>query len=458
VIEEAIEVPVAQTDAAPVGETVVPRRKHRLAGVVGRLVGVNFTIVALTFLTAPLQARALGPSGRGGLAAIMVPLGLAPSIISFGLSTYSLREAARGRPLRPLVGTIGLMLVLLGGVAALASPLIADLFSNGRDDVETWIVIGFAVLPLGMLNWLLTDLATGQERWRTVMTVRLIPPVATLVGVLGLVATDKLTVATAAATAITAGLLPAVVLLPTLWRIGRPQFSGAVARAAIPFGFKAWLGGLGNLANVRLDQLLMINLVSARQLGLYVVAVSVSGVLVNPLVSALASGTMPRFATGDTELITRVLRTTMVGVAITSIGVAIAAPILVPLAFSDAFWDAVPMAWILLCAGVPLSGITVLSTAMTSKGRPGYSALSETVSLAITVPGLLLLLPRLDALGAALVSLPAYSASLTLLMIGARRHLGASWKDMLVIRHDDVARVKGIFLDKTSRLRRRKDG
>lgn len=130
----------------------------------GRLASVNFIIVGLTFITAPLQARALGPTGRGDLAAILVPLGLAPVIVSLGLGTYSAREAARGRPLAPLVGTVGALLLVLGALAALAGPAIADLFSEGRAVVETWIVVGFLLLPLGLISWLLTDLASGRER------------------------------------------------------------------------------------------------------------------------------------------------------------------------------------------------------------------------------------------------------------------------------------------------------
>ncbi len=450
---EAI-VPVPQTEALQVGDPVVPA-KRRLGSVIGRLTGTNFLIVALTFITAPLQARALGPAGRGDLAAIMVPLGLAPALLSLGLGTYSVRQAARGAALAPLVGTIGGMLVGLGVLGALAGTLVAGAFDEGREVVHTWIVIGFLVLPLGMLNWFLTDLASGRERWGTVITVRLIPPIATLIGVGGLVVAGELTVATSAAVAIVAGALPAFVLLPELARIDRPQFSARIAREAIPFGFKAWLGGLGSMANVRLDQLLMITLVSPHQLGLYVVAASVAGVLVNPMVSALAAGTMPRFAAGDAALITRVLRTTMAGVAVTSIGVAVAIPILVPLVFGSDFSYAVQLGWVLLLAGVPLSGVTVLSTAMTAKGHPGFSACSEILSLCITVPGLLLLLPVLDAMGAAIVSLVAYTASLTFLMIGARRHLRASWKDLLVFHRADFEGIKGLVASQLGKLRHR---
>ena len=455
---DAFDVQTAATEPPGSPGTGVPAQRRRLSAIVGRLARVNFLIVGLTFFTAPLQARALGPAGRGDLAAILVPLGLAPAIISLGLGSYAAREAARGRPLAPLVGTVGAMLLTLGAIAALASPFVADLFSDGRATVETWIIIGFFTLPLGMLNWLLSDLAIGRERWATVIAVRLIPPVVTLFAVLTLVLVDRLTVATAAASMIVAGAAPALVLLPELRGIGRPRFRRVVAGDALRFGFKAWLGGLGNVANVRLDQLLMIRLVEPKELGLYVIAASVAGVLVNPMVNSLAAGTFPRFATGDATLIARVLRTTMLGVAVMSVSVGVVAPLLVPLAFGGDFSGAVSIVWVLLAAGVPLSGVTVLSTALTSTGRPGFSALSELVGLSLTIPGLLLLLPVLGALGAALVSLVAYAAGLTLLMIGTRRHLGASWKDLLVPRRQDLDGLRGLMLAPVERLRERRSG
>lgn len=278
----------------------------------------------------------------------------------------------------------------------------------------------------------------------------------TLICVGTLVVIDRLTVETAAATAIFAGALPALVLLPQLREIGRPRFRWAVAREAVPFGFKAWLGGLGNVANVRLDQLLMIRLVEPRELGLYAVAFSIAGILVTPAVSALAAGSMPRFTTGDVALIARVLRTTMLGVAVTSVGVAVLAPLAVPIVFGDAFADAVPMVWVLLAAGVPLAGITILSTAMTSKGRPGFFGRVRDPDArsngARPVPaaagdGWARRCPREPRL----LHREHDPAD-----VRARRHFGASGQDLLVVRREDFAALRGLVSARLNRFRDRR--
>jgi len=165
---------------------------------------------------------------------------------------------------------------------------------------------------------------------------------------------------------------------------------------------------------------------------------------VNPLATGLAGGTMPRFATGSIELVARVLRATLLGVLAISLGVALGAPILVPLVFGPDFADAVPMIWVLLLAGVPLAGTVVLSTALISFGRPAYAGWAELLALIVTIPGLFVLLPHLGGVGAALVSLLAYCASFMLLMVIIRRQLGARVRDLLVIRPSDAAALSEI--------------
>jgi O-antigen/teichoic acid export membrane protein len=414
------------------------RRLPRLSSVVTRLAAANLALAAVTVLTAPLQARVLGPAGRGELAAILVPLGLAPQILSIGLGTYAFRAAALGVRVGTLIGTVGTMLVLLGVLGAAAGSLVAEFVGDGRAVVETWVILGFALLPVGLLNLFLADIAGGLEHWGTVLAMRLVTPAVLLVGICGLFIVGELTVASAALVAIIAGALPAVFLIPGAREYRPLRFDLAVAIEAIPFGLKAWAAGLGSLVNFRVDQLLMTRMVDSSDLGLYVIAVTAAGFLVTPLVMGLAGGTMPRFATGSIELIARVMRTSLLAVLVTGVAIALAAPIFVPLIFGSEFAAAVPMIWVLLLAGLPLAGTQVLSTAMISHGKPIYSAWAELLALMVTVPGLLLLLPHLAGLGAALVSLVAYSASLVVLTVVARRRLGTHLTDLFLIRAADA--------------------
>jgi O-antigen/teichoic acid export membrane protein len=438
-ISEAVPATALRERKPPPAEPAQAPARPPLSSVVARLAAANLALTAVTLLTAPLQARVLGPAGRGELAAILVPLGLAPIVLSLGLGTYAFRATAVGARVGTLIGTIGTLLVLLGVLGAAAGTLVAEFVGNGRPVVETWVMVGFALLPVGLLNIFLADIAGGLERWGTVVAVRLVLPAALLVGIGGLYITGELTVASAAVVAIVGGTLPALFLIPGIREFRPLRFDGAIAKEAIPFGLKAWAAGLGSLVNVRVDQLLMTRMVDSSELGLYVIAVATAGILVTPLATGLAGGTMPRFATGSIDLVAGVLRATLLGVLVISIGVALGAPVLVPLVFGSEFAEAVPMVWVLLLAGFPLAGTVVLSTAIVSCGRPGYAAWAELLALGITVPGLFLLLPHFGGVGAALVSLLAYVASFAMLTVIARRQLGARVYDLFVIRPADAA-------------------
>ena len=112
--------------AAPAGQAAAePATKTSRLGSVTRnltLVNVSFTLAAL--VTSPLQARALGPSGRGELAAVLVVTGLLGLLGDFGLGAYVVRESARGTPLRRLVGSVGPQMLALGLLYAVAGPFL----------------------------------------------------------------------------------------------------------------------------------------------------------------------------------------------------------------------------------------------------------------------------------------------------------------------------------------------
>jgi O-antigen/teichoic acid export membrane protein len=441
----------SQATEPPAGGRVRPA----LLEVVGRLAAVNGLVMLLAFVTGPILARALGPEGRGNLAAILLPVTLAPVVFGLGLGTYVTRQVARGRPAPLLLGSVGPLVLGLGVVAALLGPSIAALFAGGRDVVHTYVLVGFLLMPLSLLILLLQDVAIGLERWSIVVMARVVSTVASTVAVVVLYVMGALTVASAAIVMLTAGLLSALPTLALIPDLRRPRFRRDVARDSVPFGLKAWVGGLGSVANVRLDQVLMTRLVEPRELGLYVVAFTVSNFFINPVVGALSSGMMPRFASGDPALIARVLRTTVAGVALVSALIAIGAPLIIRVVFGADFSDALPMAWLLLVATVPLAGVTVLSTALTSSGHPGFSAASELVTLLVTVPLLLLTLSAHGAIAAALISIAAYCAGFAWLLVGARRHLRIGWRELLVIRREDVSRVTETFRTRAAALWRR---
>jgi O-antigen/teichoic acid export membrane protein len=434
--------PAANTDrrAQPISEARPPKRarRTRLSRVVASLTATNVAVAALGLVTGPILARSLGASGRGALAAILVPLNLAPWIFGLGLPIYAGKVAAQRRSLSVLVGSVGGMAIALGLVgAALAYPM-ARALAGDHHTVYVWLLVAFLILPLGVLSVVLQSIAVGLERWRIVVAARIGPPLLTLFGLLILLALGWLSVASAAAVTIGAGVIAASPLLPILRDAGRPRFRPTVAWEGLRFGAKAWLAQLANLLNYRLDQLLMIPLVEARQLGLYAVAVTLSG-FGTALTSAVAYALVPAVARGDRLVPARALRITLSLIAAASVVVAVASPWLLPAVFGREFSDATTMTLILLLAGLPAAGIAVLTPSLSNAERPGVTAIGEAIALTITVPGLLVVLPSWGGNGAAAISLAAYTANFLFLLGVSARHFNTQVHDFVIPKREDVS-------------------
>lgn len=423
--------------AGPATVATPGRRRARLTGVVASLTATNVLGAAFGFVTGPLLARALGASGRGDLAAVLVPLALVPGVLGLGIPAYAYRELPRGRPLGELLGSLGLPLLLIGLLAAAGAVPAADALAGGRAATRTFLIVGLLATPLALLGSLLGASLAALERWRAVVATSLIPFAGTFAAIVTLSALGDLTVATAAASTIAASLCSLAPSLPLLARMGRPAFRLPLARAGVAFGVKSWIGGLARLANLRLDQLLMISVVPPRVLGLYAVAATIAGA------SGLATGAlspplMTRIARGETQLVPQAVRIVLVTTIALNAALACATPMLLALLFGPQFRGAVPMAAILLAAAVPFAGASVLSSALQADGAPLIPTAGEGIALVVTVVGLLVLLRPLGGVGAALVSVAAYGASFCFQLLMARRRLAVPLHAFLLPAREDA--------------------
>ena len=429
----------------------VRRARGRLSGVVAQLTVANALAAATGFITGPLLARALGASGRGNLQAIIVPLSVAPFVLSLGITAFVYRTLPRGRPVEEVIPSLGAPLLLLGLIAAAAGVPVADALVGGREPMRTFLIIGFVLTPVVLLIMLLSSSLAALERWRAVVAMSVIPFAVPFVAIVGLAATGRLTVATAATATMLGSLLGIVPGLPLLISIRRPVFRLSLAWESVVFGLKSWLGGLAQLANGRLDQVLMIALVPPRQLGLYAVATTISGAS-GPLAGAVSPPLMARVGAGERHLMPQAVRMTVAVTVVLNLGVALVTPILLPLLFGASFRAATPMAMVLLAASVPLAGASVLSTGLQADGVPLIPSIGEGIALVVTVVGLVLLLPPLQAMGAAIVSLAAYSASFLFQLVMAKRRIGTPLSAFLLPSRADLLWLIRRITDLTPRF------
>ena len=402
----------------------------------GGISAVNALVAALALITSPLQARALGPGGRGDLAAIVVSFGLIPIIVDFGLTVFAARATARGVSARRLHGTLVPLAVGVGVVVALTSPLLADLIANGRDDVHDVILLGFLLMPLFLATTIPSGIIWGREDWRVWTIIRLIPPVLLLVIYVALYLSETFTVRAAGIAVVGVTVVSIVPLIPFVLRSGWARFEPPLAKEAVSYGSKVWVSTVTTVSTARLDQLLMVRLVANTELGWYVVATNIA-TLQGIFVSALLTVMFPRVSRGDIALIGRALRLSMLGAVLMSAVLAVLVIPVVPALFGEDFEPVIKMTHILLVAAVPQAGMLVLAQGLSGAGHPGVAGKGHLLSLAVTVPGLLLFVASTGGDGAAVISLVGYTISLVYLATATRTRLGVPIRELITPRKSD---------------------
>lgn len=433
--------------SAPAGVAAPSGRARSQSARGAGLLGLAGLVTALAgFITGPLLAHSLGAEGRGVVASVLVPLGLAPVLLQIGTGLYVARAVAGGETsVEKLLGSVWVPLALIASPLLLFGPDLANALIPEDATAAQILGVGLQCAPISLAVNVLVDAAWGRQQFGVMTLVRVLPPVGQVASFSLLAAIGELTAASACIAALVTSLPPLFVGLGAA-RPGRPRFDFAVTRSAFSFGLRAWPGTMASLANQRLDQLLMIPLLEPRELGLYVVAVTVSTIAAGLIVEPVTSAIFPRIAAGERHLLGRLVRSSMLLVGGVHVVLAVAVPWLVPLMFGSEFRDAIPLIWVLLVAGVTQVGRTAIGLSLAALGWPQIPTYAELASLVVTAIGLLVLLPTQGAMGAAWTSLAAYLTAATVLVIAADRRLGVGPVELLRPRREDVTVVQSAIV------------
>lgn len=422
---------------AEAGDGAAPARVGGFASIVVRLTGINAVMILAGLIAGPITARALGAEGRGELAAIIAVLTMTPLVLDLGLSQWVARERAiGGRPGEVLGVALPLALAcsLIGVVAAV--PL-GRVIGDGRPVVTAFVQVGLLLTPISVVLQTLVGLVIGESRWGLFAAVRVVGTILPVVAIVVLAICGGLTVGTAAAAYLGGGLAGGLLLLRMVHGVRRLSFDRARVRLAVAFGAKTWLSTLAAATTNRIDQVIMAPLVPSRELGIYVVAVTISVVAFSP-VGVVVNVLFPRVAEGNAVLAARACRISLCAVAIAGLLIGAAAPFMIPFLFGPEFSAALPMAIILLVANVPAAAAFVLNSALSAANNPAATMRAELVALAFTLPALVVLLPEFGGHGAAFVSLAAYTIRLAMQLGALRATFDLPWWRFVVPMGDDL--------------------
>jgi O-antigen/teichoic acid export membrane protein len=417
----------------------------------------NAAVPLAALLTGPLLARVLAPDGRGQLAAVLTPLLLGPLVLTFGLPEAVVYHVAGRRASLRAAVRASLLLgagsgLIAGGLLAALAPL---LLRNFDGQVGLLIALS-ATLPFYMSVAMLRSVAQGRQDFTITNRERWLSVLSRTALIVALAAAGSLTVTAAAWATHGTSLLATVLLVPVLlWARRTPEDERPWAetrllmRRLLRYGLPAWAGTMSGILILRLDQVLLTPLSSARQLGLYAVAVSVAELPAIALLAVRDVGFASAVGRGDQAFVARIARAVvLLCVPSLVIGVALA-PLAIPLVFGQPFEDSARMTQVLLLGLLP-SGVggVVLQAGLLGSGRPGLASVAQVSAALLTVVGLVALVPHFGALGAAWTTVASYLLAMTIGLVALTRISGLPLRDYLVPRRADLrdlgAMLRGI--------------
>lgn len=389
-------------------------------------------IQGLNALTGILLARCLGPAGRGELAAVLLWPGILAAVGSLGVAEAATYETAtESSPVTAVVGS-SLGLAAAQSLALLAVGVVIGRVVHGAahdGDVLRATDLFLAFIPLNLVTVYAMGVLGGRQRFLDYQALRVSVIAVTAAGLVLLAANRALTVRSAVVTYLIANGITAAAALLALRRQGALSFAwhSDTVRRLLAFGLRSHTTNVALLLNERLDQLVISVFLAPAKLGLYVIAVTVTSAT-TLIGTATAMVVLPVVASledpaGRVDAATRYVRRVLLGACCVALPMLAFTPWLIRLVFGEPFIGAVTVTRVLLVASVFLSCNRVIGAVLKAVGRPLDAGVAECLSLAVTAAGLMLLLPRLEVLGAGLTSLLAYCSTTAWMASRAARAL-----------------------------------
>jgi O-antigen/teichoic acid export membrane protein len=391
----------------------LPEEGSGLRTKIGRLVRsptvssstTGLAVYGLAAITGPLLARSLGPSGRGDLAAVLVPSEMLGWIVTFGLPAAALYYADR-YSIRQMVMAAWVFAVVVGGGLTLAVWFYVPSYLHEHDQTTVpWLRI-FLLLTIlfvpTMTTIQLLRLRTNLVAFNFFRSLQLVLETLMIV-VLALVGRLDLT------SALWAALGSSLVAYVAVLAYGKGWPARTLNRRAlrdmVHYGARLSIGNMANLLINRLDQLVMVGLVAPAQLGIYAIAATAAGVSsaaadgVSFVVFARMRETRDPKQAWSTLVVG--LRWTFLASCAIGLVIGLASSAVIPLLFGSAFKGAVVPLLILLPGQIVADLGKVVSQKLLVDNRPGAVSHAFVFAAVVAVVGLYLLVGRFGINGAA---------------------------------------------------------
>lgn len=386
------------------------------------LIGNSFPPLVALF-SGPILAQALGVDGRGAVAAATAPLALVVTVATFGVPEAVTWAIARNPNLARNASKRGVLIVIVAGLLAMGAVVLSAAWLSGGDPtVQQLILVACLAIVPNLLVGVFRGVASATQSWRLVALERIVTSSLRLAVLIPFWLTGTLTplVATIAVAAMpVTGLFVYIgrmrSLDPRAFEVPREARTAGL----LSYGLRIWVGSLSGILLSRLDQVLMTPFAGTYQLGLYVVAVSVSELplIINQAVRDVTFVTDAADSVDARLASSARISTLLSGIAALFLGISMLWWL--PFLFGEDFRPALPVAAVLLIAVVLGTPGSIGGSGLSARGRPGLRSMSLLIACLVNIGMLIVLAPLLGAMGAALATLAGnlISSNLNLLFM-----------------------------------------
>jgi O-antigen/teichoic acid export membrane protein len=374
-------------------------------------------------VTGIITARSLGPEGRGELAAMTLwPAFLAysmtfglPSALLYNLKRYPSKRQGTFSAALILSLALGLISMLIGIVFV---PVWLSQYSPEIIQFSQWFML---LTPTTMVAAILVASLEADSDFTTANKFSYLCAFSALPVLLTLAYANLLNPFTAAL----AYSLPTIpiflwVLIIT-WRRFRPTWRSLNEsyRPLFNYGLRSYGIDLIGTFSTKVDQILVVGLLTPASMGMYVVALSLSRLL-NVFHSSVTTVLFPKTAGGSLKEVVnitgQVARINATLELLAGTAVVISAPILLNLFYGSRFDGAIPVFQILVVEVILGGTAEVLAQAFMALGRPEIVTLSQGIGLGASIPLMLLFIPRFGIVGAGIALICSTVVRLTVII------------------------------------------
>ena len=393
----------------------LPVRDEGLRSAFVSMLTTQLILGSLGFLTSTIAARLLGPAGRGELAAVWSIPNLLAALGGLGMGEAALYFSAKQPSATRSIVQESLRIACFGATATfvvgvvLLHYVIEDPTTRLSAQLNMPVAFAFAVFavchqPLRALGY--------SRLWGT---FRISVAGAWLLILLTAIVFDSHNIRVLTLTFVGAQVIIAVWATRLINRYSNeePPMWENFQRRLLRYGLPSSLITVPYVLNSRLDQVLMISLVSRSDLGVYTAAVSFSLIAGFPF-QALAKVTMPRVAAADDwrPIAVRLFLSTLLLVAVVLASVLPLTGWLFPTLMGPGFRHGTTAAQLLVMAATIRGVADILQETIRGLGQPSRAVVVETIGFVVGLVALLILIGDHGVTGAASASILGYGSTM----------------------------------------------